>query len=131
MKHQIQEYDPYRQQMAELQDICNFIPDTSTTEGYDKSKRLALDGRKVFNALESARKVKKADILETGRLIDSECKEIQGQISQAINPHLVAYKEVDNRERIRKEELDRSIDSRIEAFRNCVYLGSDMDSSEL
>ncbi len=131
MEYQIQEYDSFRQQMAELKEICNFLPDTSTTEGYDKSKRLALDGRKIHNALETVRKDRKKEILAEGRLIDSECQAIQGDISKAIDPHIDAYKEVDNRKKRRKEELDRMIDSRIEAFRNCVILGSDLDSDEL
>lgn len=131
MEYQIQEYDSFRQQMTELKDICNFLPDTSTTEGYDKSKRLGLDGRKVWNALEKKRAEVKAEVVEKGRLIDSECNPIKEEIMTYIQPHIDAYKEVDNRERLRKEELDRSIDSRIEAFRNCVYLGSDMDSKEL
>lgn len=131
MEYQIQEYDSFRQQMTELKDICNFLPDTSTTEGYDKSKRLGLDGRKVWNALEKKRAEVKAEVVEKGRLIDSECNPIKEEIMTYIQPHIDAYKEVDNRERLRKEELDRSIDSRIEAFRNCVFLGSDMDSKEL
>jgi len=131
MEYQIQEYDSFRESMKELQTLCNWIPDTSTKEGYDKSKRLSLDGRKVFNALEDARKLKKKLILDEGRLIDSEAKTIQEAITEAIQPHIDAYKEVDNRERIRKTELEAKIDARIEAFRNCVVLGSDMESDEL
>lgn len=131
MEHQIQEYDSFRQQMAELKDICNFLPDTSTTEGYDKSKRLGLDGRILWNALEKKRAEVKAEVVEKGRLIDSECNPIKEEIMEYIQPHIDAYKEVDSREKRRKEELDRMIDGRIEAFRNCVILGSDMESGQL
>ena len=92
MEYQIQKYDSFRESMKELQTLCNWIPNTSTDEGYEKSKRLGLDGRKIFNALEDARKSEKKDVLEKGRLIDSEAKFIQNAITEPIQPHLHASK---------------------------------------
>ena len=59
MTFHIAEYDEVSAKIDEMADAANFIPDASTKEGYDKSKRVALDIGKAKTILEKARKAKK------------------------------------------------------------------------
>ncbi|MEE9532685.1 MAG: hypothetical protein V3W52_17035, partial [Syntrophobacteria bacterium] len=90
MNTQVQEYGTFETQMSELKDSCNFIPSTDTKEGYQKSKRLALDGRKIINRLDEKRKEINQELVDKKAANDNECKRIQSMITDAIDPHLVA-----------------------------------------
>lgn len=109
----IVEYDEFRAKMEEIKLTCNFLPDVTTTEGYDQSKRVSLDVGKVLTSLEKTRKDKKADSLAYGRSIDGEAKAIREELEAFRLPHKEAYKELDNlkkeREANRKAELERRV----------------------
>ncbi len=109
----VTQYDEFQAQIDEVADICNFIPDVSTKDGYDKSKRVALDVGKVLTALEKSRKDKKADSILIGKAIDSDAKGIKAKLEAIQEPHKLAYKQLDNekkeREQARIDELQKGV----------------------
>jgi len=126
---QIVEYDEIREKLDEVKTSCNFLPDVTTEEGYEKSKRVALDVGKLLTALEKKRKDKKAYFLEGGKQVDSQAKTIAAELEQYQLPHKSAYKELDNlkkeREANRKAELER----RVQEMRDLPGVMSDSDSA--
>ena len=78
----ITEYDEIRAKLEEVKDTCNFIPDVTTKEGYDKSKRVSLDVGKLLTALEKTRKDKKAYFLQGGKEVDTQAKVISSELEQ-------------------------------------------------
>ena len=111
--HQITLYDEIRAGIDTIKDECNFLIDTSTEEGYNKSKRVALDHGKVLTKLEKRRKEAKAEALEFGRWVDKEAGALREEIEGYINPHKEAYKAINSakkeREASRKAELERRV----------------------
>ena len=93
---QIVEYDEIREKLDEVKECCGFLPDVTTGEGYEKSKRVALDVGKLLTALEKKRKDKKAYFLEGGKQVDSQYKTIAAELEKYQLPHKNAYKELDN-----------------------------------
>lgn len=129
--HEIAEYDQFRARVDELREICNFIPDASTQEGYEKSKRLALDVRKIGTALEAERKRVKGDVLEKGKLIDSEASALNDEIEEMRGPHKDAYQAVDARKKREKAEAERLIEVRLDDMRTAVVLAGFLDVDTL
>ena len=126
---QIVEYDEIREKLDEVKESCDFLPDVTTDEGYEKSKRVALDVGKLLTALEKKRKDKKAYFLEGGKQVDSQAKTIAAELEQYQLPHKNAYKELDNlkkeREANRKAELER----RVQEMRELPTVMHDSDSA--
>ena len=126
---QIVEYDEIREKLDEVKESCDFLPDVTTDEGYEKSKRVALDVGKLLTALEKKRKDKKAYFLEGGKQVDSQAKTIAAELEQYQLPHKNAYKELDNlkkeREANRKAELER----RVQEMRELPTVMQDSDSA--
>ena len=93
---EITEYNEFEAKITGLEDLCNFLPDATNDEGYEKSKRISLDVGKVLSALEKKRKEIKAPALERCKFIDSEAKELKSRIEMAQLPHKSAYKKIDD-----------------------------------
>lgn len=127
----IVEYDEIRSKMDEVKELCNFIPDVSTDEGYEKSKRVALDVRKLCTSLEAKRKEKKSYFLEGGKQVDAQAKKIAEELESYLLPHKRAYQELDNlrkeREVNRKAELER----RVAEIRDLPEVMRDSSSDEI
>lgn len=109
----IEEYEEIEKKIDEVRDAANFIPDVSTDDGYEKSKRVSLDIGKLLTALEKKRKDKKKYFLDGGKAVDSQAKSIAAKLEEIQLPHKGAYKELDNlkkeREKARKEELENRV----------------------
>jgi len=107
-------YDEVRAKINEVKEQCDFIPDVSTDEGYEKSKRVSLDIGKILSSLEKTRKELKADALAYGRKVDAEAKSIEAELTEMRDPHKLAYQELDRmkkeRETKRKQELQDRVD---------------------
>ncbi|MEE9532752.1 MAG: hypothetical protein V3W52_17370, partial [Syntrophobacteria bacterium] len=88
-------------------------------------------GRKIINRLDEKRKEINQELVDKKAANDNECKRIQSMITDAIDPHLVAYKELDDKEKQRKIDLENALDERIQTFRNCIVLSNDMDCDSL
>jgi hypothetical protein len=56
----IVKYDEFASKIDQLREAANFIPDVSSDEGYEKSKRIHLDFRKLENTVEKVRKGEKS-----------------------------------------------------------------------
>ena len=127
----ITEYDEFREKMEEVKEACNFLPDMTTDDGYEKSKRVALDVGKVLTGLEKARKAKKAESIATGKAIDSEAKSIVATLEKFQLPHKDAYKELDQLKKQREQDRKDSLEERVNEFRNMPEMMSDMDSGAI
>lgn len=110
----VTEYEEFRAKISEVKETCNFLPDVAHTEGYEKSKRVALDVGKILTNLEGRRKELKQVSLEFGRRVDSQAKDIAAELESFQLPHKKAYKELDGlkkeREAARKAELAERVD---------------------
>lgn len=127
----IVEYDEVANQIEEVKEYSNFIPDVSTKEGYEKSKRVSLDIGKLLTALEKTRKDKKSYFLEGGKQVDSQAKAIAKQLENMQLPHKKAYKELDNLKKQREAERKQALEDRIEFIRTLPENMADSSSDEI
>jgi hypothetical protein len=125
------EYSEFKENLAEIKDTCNFIPDVTTDEGYQKSKRVSLDVGKVLTALEKKRKELKADALEFGRKVDSEAKSIKEELESFQLPHKEAYKELDNLKKQREADRKAELERRVAEIKDLPELMRDSSSDEI
>lgn len=114
--NRLAEYNQFEAVLSETEMTANFLPDVSTKEGYEKSKRIALDGRKVWNAIDKKRKALGAEARKEIDDINAEGKKHLSRVDKAINPHLKAYKDHDAEIKRQKEEAEAAITARINAF---------------
>ena len=112
----IVEYDEVSQQIDEITEYANFIPDVTTDEGYEKSKRVSLDAGKLLTALEKTRKDKKSYFINGGKQVDLQAKAIAEKIELIQLPHKSAYKELDRLKKEREESRKLLLQTRIETI---------------
>lgn len=91
----ITKYDPFVAEIAKVRAAANFLPDASSKDGYEKSKRISLDVGKILSRLDKIRKEEKAFYLEGCRQVDEQAKDIRSQLEAIQSPHKRAYKELD------------------------------------
>jgi hypothetical protein len=121
-------YDEFRANIAEIKEYSDFLPDVSNTEGYTKSKRVALDVGKILTAVEKKRKELKADSIATGKAIDGEAKTIAAELECFQLPHKQAYKELDDLKKEREQRRKENLQRRVDDMRSTPGLMRDMDS---
>lgn len=124
----IVEYDDIREKLEEVKEICNFLPDVSTKEGYDKSKRVSLDVGKLLTILEKKRKDKKAYFLDGGRSVDDQAKPLREELEEFQLPHKGAYKELDKLKKDRETERKTKLEDRVRYMRELPESMRDSDS---
>lgn len=127
----IVEYDEIRAGIDAVKDACNFLPDVSTKEGYEKSKRVALDHSKVLTRLEKLRKERKTYWLEGGKQVDAQAKSIKSELEAAIAPHKEAYKKLDAEKKEREAARAAELEGRVESLRNLPEDMRDSSSDEI
>lgn len=127
----IVEYDEFRSKMDEVKRTCDFIPDVSTKDGYDKSKRVALDVRKVLTKLEKTRKQKKDYFLQGGREVDSQAKAIKSELEDYMLPHDSAYKELDQLRKDREAARIHAHLNAIEELKSFVPKATGIESARI
>lgn len=127
----ISEYDELKAKLNEVKEYSNFIPDASTKEGYEKSKRVSLDIGKIKTSLEKVRKDKKSYFLEGGKQVDSQAKEISKELDAMQLPHMAAYKELDNLKKEREKERVSLLEDRVSSIRNLPEMMIDSCSDEI
>lgn len=125
---EIIQYDEIRAKMDEVKEMCNFIPDVTTDEGYTKSKRVSFDVGKILTGLEKTRKELKADSLAFGRKVDAEAKAIAAELEEFRLPHKEAYKELDNLKKEREKQRKETLENRVRDMREIPELMRDSDS---
>ena len=125
----IAEYDAVAEKISKLKEVADFIPDASSKDGYDKSKRISLDVGKVKTSLEKVRKEKKAYFLSGGKEVDVQAKAIGEQLDAIQKPHQDAYKLVDTVKKEREAERKAALEQRVAYIRelpdNLAYSSSD------
>ena len=124
----VSEYDEFRKKLDEVKEACNFLPDVSTDEGYDKSKRVSLDVGKALTALEKTRKELKAESLAFGKTVDTEAKSIAATLIEFQLPHKEAYKELDNLKKEREASRKAELEERVRVLRGLPEAMKDSDS---
>ena len=128
---QIVEYDEFAAKLDELKDMADFLPDASTDEGYDKSKRIHLDFRKTENAIEKVRKEKKAYFIEGGKQVDSQAKALMAKIEAFRLPHTEAYQAVDQIKKEREAQRKAELEQRTAHLENLPEMMRDSCSDEI
>mgnify|MGYP003113911042 CR=1 FL=1 len=96
-------FDQFETGLANMEAACNFLPDASDNEGYEASKRVYLDNRKVLKAIDDAHKDAKKPYLEAGRLVDKAKNEIRAKVEAILSPHKLAYQAVDNAQKNKEQ----------------------------
>lgn len=127
----IAEYDEMAKQLDEIKEYSNFLPDVSTDDGYQKSKRVSLDIGKVKTSLEKARKAKKQYFLDGGKEVDGQAKAILEKLNTMQLPHMEAYKELDNLKKEREAKRKQDLEDRVFFIRNLPEMLSESSSDEI
>ena len=130
-KTEIREYDEFSAKIEVMRDACNFLPDMENEDGYEKSKRVALDVGKVLTRLETKRKEIKEPALKRCKLIDDEAKSIKAQIEKFQLPHKDAYKAVDELNKKREAARKQELADRVTAIADLPEYMRDSPSSEV
>lgn len=128
---EIVEYNQFRARIAVIADACDFIPNVTTKEGYEKSRRVALDVGKVLTALEKSRAGLKADVLESGRQIDGQAKTLKEELAAIQEPHKAAYQKLDQEKKERKQKRLDELQSRVDYIARLPMLMLDADSESV
>ncbi len=111
-------FDEYESRIDTIKEYADFIPDVTTSEGYEKSKRVSLDAGKLLTAIEKDRKREKAFYLNGGKQVDLQAKDLVKRIEILQLPHKNAYKELDKLKKEREENRKSELRERIEAIQN-------------
>lgn len=95
-KFDLAKFDAVMADVEQAKDKGNFIPDMSSKDGYEASKRFVLDvTTPMRKALEKAHKETKAPFWEQCKFLDSKKKELMSVLEEIEAPHKLAYKERD------------------------------------
>ncbi len=123
---QLQEYDPFVAQLAELEHYnATVVFDYETPAGNREARSHVYKLRQTKAAVEGVRKQLKAESLERGRRIDGEAKQIRERIEAMIEGHVEQLDAVEAREQARRDEIQARFDE-------LTALGiSESESSEL
>lgn len=127
----IVEYDEIAEQIEVVKESADFLPNVSTDEGYEKSKRVSLDVGKLLTALEKTRKEKKAYFIQGGKEVDSQAKLIVAQLETIQLPHKDAYKELDNLKKQREIDRKAKLEERVNYIRTLPELLAESSSDEI
>lgn len=128
---EIREYDEFTAKIEVMREACNFLPDMENEDGYEKSKRVALDVGKVLTRLETKRKEIKEPALKRCKLIDDEAKSIKAQIEKFQLPHKDAYKAVDDLNKKREAARKQVLADRVTAIADLPEYMRDSPSAEV
>jgi len=124
------EFDAIAAGIAEIQEKGNFIPDMSTKEGYQASKRFVLDETTPTRTrLDRAHKTAKAYWKLGGQNVDNKKNEILDLLVEIQKPHQDAYKEFDQIEKDKKLKFESDIQDKINFFNVCCHQASSANST--
>ncbi len=128
----IVQYDKILAGINSLREEADFLPNTSTDEGYQKSKDVSKKVvGKVLTSLEKVRKEEKSESLERGREIDSQAKEIKTILLEIQAPHKEAYEAIDSAKKEKEAKYKADLEERVRYIRELPEAMADMDSDSL
>ena len=117
--NELVEFDKIAAGIADIQEKGNFLPDTSTKEGYEASKRFVLDiTTPTRTKLNEAHKTAKAYWVAGGKNVDSKKNEIMDILVDIQKPHQEAYKAFDQAEKDKKAKFEADIQAKIMTIYN-------------
>tara|TARA_R110000851_G_scaffold97771_1_gene211580 strand:- start:33 stop:1055 length:1023 start_codon:yes stop_codon:yes gene_type:complete len=120
--NELVEFDKITAGIADIQEKGNFIPDMSTKEGYEASKRFVLDiTTPTRTKLDKAHKVAKAYWVSGGKNVDSKKNEILNLLVDIQKPHQDAYKEHDQIAKDKKAKFEDDLQVKIDFFNNFKF----------
>lgn len=126
------EFDKITAGIAEIQSKGNFLPDMSTKEGYEASKRFVLDETTPTRSkLDKAHKEAKSYWLEGGKAIDKKKNEIMDILVDIQKPHQEAYKAFDQIAKDKKLKFESDIQDKIDLFTNFQQQAFGKNSEEI
>ena len=124
------EFDKIAAGIAGIQEKGNFIPDMSTKEGYNASKRFVLDETTPTRTrLAEAHKAAKEYWKLGGQNVDKKKNEILELLVDIQKPHQEAYKAHDQAEKDRKQKFEDDIKEKINFFNECCHKASSNNST--
>lgn len=116
-KFDLTKFDKVIADVDAVKEKGNFIPDMSTKDGYDLSKRFVLDNTAPMRkALEKAHKEVKAPFWDACKFLDYKKKELITMIEEIEEPHKLAYKNHDAEIKRKKEEAEQAVQNKIDWF---------------
>lgn len=125
-------FDKCAARVVEIQNIGNFIPDTSTKEGYEASKRFVLDHTTPARTdLAAAHKAAKAYWLTGGSSVDSKKNELLESLLLIQQPHQDAYKAFDQIEKDKKAKFESDLQAKIDVFHGYHQKAFNATSSDI
>lgn len=127
----VTEYDEFAAKFQEMKEGADFLPDMTSKEGYEKSKRISLDVGKVLTSIEKKRKEIKAPALQRCKDIDEEARSLVAQIEVIQLPHKEAYKGHD--ETLKQRESDRveALKERVDYFEKTYWAAEGFTAEKL
>ena len=117
--------------LSVLRDNYNYVPDTSTTEGFEAVKDAVKKLTKYRTSLEKERKAWKAPFLEAGKKIDSEAKRITAELLEIEAPFKQAKIEKEKALELAKEKRLNDIRVKIQWITDHVMNSIGKTSEEI
>lgn len=130
--NELVEFDKLASGIASIQEKGNFIPDTSTKDGYEASKRFVLDfTTPTRTQLDVVHKKAKAYWVAGGKNIDRKKNEILELLVDIQEPHQTAYKAHDQKEKDKKIKFEADIQAKIDVFANYTNQAFNANSDQI
>lgn len=131
-KFDLAKFDQVIADVEAVKETGNFLPDMSTKEGYEASKRFVLDNTAPMRkALEKAHKDIKAPFWDACKFLDGKKKDLMSMIEEIEEPHKIAYKERDAEIKRRKEEAEQAVQNKLNWFDDVINRAFNASSSEI
>lgn len=131
MTKELVPYSEFTEQMEALRDRADFLPDMSTKEGYEVSRRISLDYRKIEIRVDDERKKQKKYWIAGGKAVDAKGKGIEGEIFKLRDAHAEAYQKVDAEKKEREAKRVAILQDALEYIRNLPSLMGPASSEEV
>ena len=123
------EFDKIAAGIADMQEKGNFIPDMTTKEGYEASKRFVLDETTPTRTrLDKAHKTAKEYWKLGGQNVDKKKNEILDLLVVIQKPHQEAYKAFDQEKKDKKAKFEADLQLKIDVFSNYKFLPPNYNS---
>lgn len=131
-KYDLTRFDKVMSDVKDIQDKGNFLPDCSSKEGYEASKRFVLDVTTPARVqLNTVHKEVKAPFLDACKMLDEKKKELMPILEAIEAPHKTAYKAVDQAKKEEKARFEASIDAKVTELFNYRNQALGLNSSQL
>lgn len=120
-QYDLSKFDKVSSDIQKIQEQGNFIPDCSTKDGYEASKRFVLDvTTPARKALTEAHKETKKPFWDTCKFLDEKKKELMPLLEAVEAPHKEAYKAVDEEKKRIKAEKEAAVQRGFDAITQLV-----------